>query len=161
METKAIPAGTGEFIANKRKYIVKNSLSIARFKEYEKLVPQLTLGTGFEEMFASLKKAYAYLNSPQPKPLDAGIIIHNLMNGIAGINDGKRIHPALKMAALVIDREDENPAVYDEQLMLEKINDWHVEGLDATSFFALSLSSIQGFNEELNRSILAKEKEKQ
>lgn len=159
MEIKSIPLGPGEFMANKKKYIIKNSLSIDRFKEYEKLVPQLTMGIGFDEMFSSLKKAYGYLNSSQPKPVDAGIIIHNLMNGIAGINDGKRIHPALKMAALVIDREDENPGTYDEKLMLDKINDWQEEGLNMLDFLDLSLSSIQGFNEKL--SLLTQEKQKE
>lgn len=149
MEIKSIPTGATEFTANGRKYIVRNKISVSRFKEYEKLVPQLTMGIGFDEMFSSLKKAYGFLNSPQPKPLDAGIVIHNLMSGIAGINENKRIHPALKMAALVIDREDENPAKYDEQLMMDKISDWQAEGLDMLSFFELSLNSIQGFNKQL------------
>lgn len=137
------------FMANGNKYIIASKISIARFKEYEKLVPQLTMGLGFDEMYASLRKAYSFLNSSQPKPLDAGIIIHNLLNGIKDINDNKRIHPSLKMAALVINREGENPAHYDEALMQEKINDWQVEGLDMLSFFEMSLNSIQGLKEQL------------
>lgn len=137
------------FMANGKKYIIANKISIARFKEYEKLVPQLTIGIGFNEMYTNLRKAYSYLNTPQPKPLDAGIIIHNLLNGIKDINDNKRIHPSLKMAALVINREDENAAEYDEQLMQDKINDWQVEGLDMLSFFEMSLNSIQGLKEQL------------
>jgi hypothetical protein len=159
MEIKSITPGTKEFMANGKKYIIKSRISGYRFKEYEKLVPQLSMGIGFDEMFANLKKAYAFLNSSQPKPLDAGIIIHNLMNGIVGINENKRIHPALKMAALVIDREDENPATYDEELMKAKISDWHEEGLDMISFFDLSLNSIQGFNERLMQ--YTQEREKQ
>lgn len=139
------------FMANGNKYILVGKISIARFKEYEKLVPQLTMGIGFDEMFSNLKKAYSFLNSPTPKPLDAGIIIHNLMSGIKDINDKKRIHPALKMAALVINREDENPAHYDEKLMEEKINDWQAEGLDMLSFFEMSLNSIQGLKEQLSK----------
>lgn len=140
---------TNGFKANGRDYVISEKISIARFKEYEKLVPQLAMGTGFDEMFASLKKAYGYLNTPSPKPLDAGIIIHNLMNGIKDINDNKRVHPALKMAALVINRADEDHTKYDEALMNDKINDWQVEGLDMLSFFEMSLNSIQGFKEAL------------
>jgi hypothetical protein len=149
MDIKSIPVGANEFMANSKKYFVKSKLSVDRFKEYEKLQPQLTIGLGFDEMFATLKKAYGCLNSPQPKPADAAVILHNLMNGIASINDNKRIHPALKMAALFIDTEDENPATYDEQVMNNKISDWQKEGLDMMSFFDLSLSSIQGFPERL------------
>ncbi len=160
MEIKSIAPGDREFMANGKKYIIRDKISVYRFKEYEKLVPQLTIGIGFDEMFASLKKAYGFLNSPQPKPLDAGIIIHNLMSGIAGINENKRIHPALKMAALVIDREDENPRKYDEALMMDKISDWQEEGLDMLSFFELSLSSIQGFNKQLIQFNQEEEKKK-
>jgi hypothetical protein len=148
-EATSINKNTREFTANGKKYILKDRLSIARFKEYEKLVPHLTFGIGFDEMFAGLKKIYNHLNSSTPKPLDAGIIAHNLMSGIAEINDKKRIHPALKMAALIIDREDEDPTKYDALLMADKISDWEKEGLDMMPFFELSLSTIQGFNERL------------
>jgi hypothetical protein len=134
-EATSINKNTREFTANGKKYILKDRLSIARFKEYEKLVPHLTFGIGFDEMFAGLKKIYNHLNSSTPKPLDAGIIAHNLMSGIAEINDKKRIHPALKMA--------------DALLMADKISDWEKEGLDMMPFFELSLSTIQGFNERL------------
>lgn len=150
-----------EFTANGKLYVVSKTLSIARFKEYEKLVPLLTFGQGFEEIFAGLKKAFSLLNNPAPKPLDAGIIIHNLMNGIKDINDNKRIHPALKMAALVINRKDEDPTKINDQLMLDKISDWEAEGLDMLTFFELSLNSIQGFNEELIKLTQESKKEEQ
>lgn len=149
MEVKSIEKGKKEFVANGHKYIVMDKISIARFKEYEKLVPQLTMGIGFSEMFTSLGKAFALLNSPAPKPLDAGIIIHNLMEGIKGAGSENRAHPGLMMAALVINREGEDATKYDKNLMLEKIADWQAEGFDMLDFFELSLTSIQGFKETL------------
>src|SRR3989304_512402 len=149
MEVKSIEKTQKEFMANGHKYFLVDKIPVSRFKEYEKLVPRLTFGIGFDEIFSSLKKAYSSLNTPQPKPLDAGIIIHNLMNGIADVNNSKRVHPALMMAALVINREGEDATKYDEQTMLDKVNDWTVEGLDMMSFFDLSLTSIHGFRETL------------
>lgn len=149
MDVKGIDKKQREFMANGRKYIIMEKISIERFKQYEKLVPQLTMGITFNEMFASLRKAFGLLNNPTPKPLDAGIIIHNLMSGISASNDEKRFSPALMMAALIINREDEDPGKYDEQLMLDKIADWQAEGYDMLDFFELSLNAIQGFRETL------------
>ena len=149
MDVKGLDKKQKSFMANGRKYIVMDRISIVRFKQYEKLVPQLTMGITFNEMFASLKKAYGFLNSKDPKPLDAGIILHNIMNSITASNDEKRFSPALMMAALIINREDEDPGKYDEQLMLDKIADWQAEGYDMLDFFELSLNAIQGFRETL------------
>ena len=148
-ELKTITKDTKEFNANGNKYIVLDKISTIRYKEYEKLLPKLTFGLTFQEIFNSLNKAFTYLNKPQPEPANAAIIIHNTMNGIKSIDDSNRIHPALMMAALVIVRENEDVKVYDEKLMIDKISDWQKEGIDMMSFFALSLSSIQGFRETL------------
>src|SRR3989304_4270678 len=161
MEVKSIEKTQKEFMANGHKYFLVDKIPVSRFKEYEKLVPRLTFGIGFDEIFTSLKKAYSSLNRPTPKPLDAGIIIHNLMNGIADVNNSKRVHPALMMAALMVNREGEDGTKYDEQLMIEKVNDWTVEGLDMMSFFDLSLNFIQGFRETSAKYTQKVEEEKQ
>lgn len=144
---KSIDLNQKEFTANGRKYIILDKITPERYKEYEKLVPELTFGLGFAQIYANLQKIWEYLNKMEFG--NASVVCHNTMKGIKNIDDSKRIHPALMMAALVIVREDEDCKVYDKQLMLEKINDWQSEGLDMLSFFALSLNSIQGFREAL------------
>jgi hypothetical protein len=118
-----------------------------RWKEYEKLVPVLTFGLSFDQMFQNLTKLWEHLN--KQKFGDASVICHNMMKGIADANDPKRVHPSLMMAALVINREGEDVRVYDEQLMREKIADWTAEGLNMLGFIALSQASIHGFKETL------------
>lgn len=135
------------FEANGRKYFVTEKISIKRWKEYEKLVPKITYGVDFDEMFAQIKKAYGFLNQPKPAPLDAGIILHNLMDGIMDINKEDREHPALLMAALVINREGEDAAKFNLELQKDKINDWAEEGYDAIGFFTYALHCIQGFRQ--------------
>lgn len=146
-EIKSIKATDGSFMANGRKYFILDKITPTRYKEYEKLVPRLTFGLDFNEIFKNLQKAYDALN--RQKFADSSVIIHNMMSGIAGVNDEKRVHPALMMAALIINREGEDPAKFDENMMLEKIQDWTVEGLDMMSFFEMSLNAIQGFRETL------------
>lgn len=133
------------FMANGKKYYVSEKISIARFKEYEKLEPLLTYGVGFKEIFDGLKKNYQALN--EKRFADAAVITHNIMTGIKDIENDKRVHPALLMAALVINREDENPKIFDRQIQEDKIKDWTEEGLNIIDFFTLSLTSIRGFRE--------------
>jgi hypothetical protein len=147
MEVKTLDSNVKSFEANGNKYFISDKISIARFKQYEKLVPRLTLGLDFNQVFANLKVAYESLN--KQKFSDASVIIHNIMNGITNIEDEKRVHPALLMASLVINKEGEDTRFYDEAMAMDKINDWQVEGLDMLGFFNLSLNSIQGFKETL------------
>ena len=135
------------FEANGHKYSISKKISIARWKEYEKLEPRLTYGLNFDDIFKQLKKAYEALNTKAGNVLDAGIILHNIMSGIKNIEDSSREHPALLMAALVINREGEDSALFDEAAQLEKINDWSKEGYDVLPFFIFALTSIQGFRD--------------
>lgn len=133
------------FMANGRKYYMSEKISVRRFREYEKLVPLLTYGMGFNEIFSALKKAYAAAN--EKRFADVAVMLHNIMSGIKDADDEKRFHPALLVCALVINREGEDPGAYDESVQIEKIEDWQKEGLNMLDFFTLALTSINGFRE--------------
>lgn len=142
-EVKKIDLAQGWFMANGNKYIISNSISTERYKEYEKLEPLLTYGVGFEELFRNVKKSYELVN--QQKFADAAVVLHNIMAGIKDVEDSKRIHPALTMCALVINREGEESAKYSTEMVSKKVEDWTAEGLDMIDFFILALKSIKGF----------------
>lgn len=145
MELKTLDLSTKQFTANGKKYIISDKISIRRYAEYQKLLPKLTYGLGFDEIFKALKNAYAHLN--KQNFADSAIIIHNLMNGVSNVEESSRIHPALKMAALFINVEGEDIKDFDENLINEKIEDWTKEGYNISDFFTLALSSIKGFRE--------------
>lgn len=145
MELKTLDLKTKEFEANGRKYIISDKISIERYMEYQKLSPLLTFGTNFEEMFIQLKKAYNHLN--KQNFADSSVIIHNLLTSVASVEQTSRVHPALKMAALFVNRENEDCAVYNEELTNDKINDWTKEGFNISDFFTLALNSISGFRQ--------------
>lgn len=147
MQVKTLEPNTKQFIANGRNYTVSPSITPERYKQYEKLVPVLTFGLSFQDVYNGLFNVFNHLNKQDFA--NAAVLTHNLMNGIKDIDNENRIHPALMMAALVINRDDEVAAIYDEKLMLDKIADWQAEGIDMMYFFALSLSSINGFRETL------------
>lgn len=145
IEPKSIEFKDRFFKANGKKYFVAEKISIARWAEYEKLMPRLTYGIDFEAMNKAHAKAYQAVNDK--RFADAAVILHNLMNGIKDANDESRVHPGLLMAALLINGEGEDVGVYDLQTQLNKIEDWKAEGLDVLSFFAFALKSISGFRE--------------
>ena len=151
MELKTLDINTKEFTANGNKYVLSDKISIRRYAEYQKLLPKLTYGLGFDEIFKALKNAFAHLNNQ--KFADSAIIIHNIMNGVSKVEESSRIHPALLMAAMFINREDEDIRYYDEKLMLDKIEDWTAEGFNVSDFFTLALNSINGFREAYQESI--------
>lgn len=142
---KTLDMKENKFTANGQEYFISEKISVRRFREYEKLVPQLTFGIGFNEMYAALGKSYKALN--EKRFADAAIITHNIMSGIKDADDEKRFHPALHMCALVINRKGEDTGKYDKALMEQKISDWEEEGLNMLDFFTLALTSINGFKE--------------
>lgn len=151
MEVKTLDLTKKEFMANGHKYIISNKISIRRYAEHQKLGLKLAYGLDISEFFKNLKNAYNHLNNQ--KFADSAIIIHNLMNGVSKVEESSRVHPGLKMAALFINREGENLAEIDENLINEKIEDWTKEGYDPSDFFTLALSSISGFREIFQESI--------
>lgn len=146
-QLKTISIQTKEFMANGRKYVVSPSVTPLRFKEYEKLVPAFSFGLSWQNVYSQVLKAFELLNKQQFA--NAAVVMHNIANGIKTIDDPNRIHPALEMCALVINREDEDLRTYNRDLMLEKIADWQAEGYDMQGFFHFALNTIQGLKEEL------------
>lgn len=142
---KSFDTKGNQFVANGHNYYISEKISVRRFREFEKLVPQLTFGVGFNEMYAALGKAYKALNDK--RNADAAVIVHNIMSGIKDADDESRFHPALHTCALVINREGEDTGKYDKALQEEKIRDWEEEGLNMLDFFTLALTSINGFRE--------------
>jgi len=133
------------FIANGKKYYIADKICIDRWKEYEKLQIRLTFGIGFLEIFSNLTAAFELLN--KQKFAQAAVVIHNVLSGIKDAETPERMPDALMMCALVMNREGEDVKVYDEQVALDKIEDWRAEGLDMLSFFAWALNSINGFKQ--------------
>ena len=134
------------FQANGKKYIIRDSLTIERFKQFEDLQTEVGYGVDFYEMFNNISKIYTYLNSS--KPADAAIIAHNLMTGIKNKLD-EREHPVLRLCTLFITLENEDITGYDSALSDAKIEDWKLEGISMDSFFQLAFSLVSGFTPAL------------
>lgn len=136
-----------------RKYYIESELSIDRFTEFEKLQSHVGFGVDFDGIVNKLNDAYDKLN--KSKPMDAGIIIHNLLNGII-MRMENRNHPVLEMCALFINEENEDRVKYSLDAINKKIDDW--KEYDINDFFQLAFNLVKNFipiYEEISLSISA------
>lgn len=131
-----------EFMANGNRYVIRTSLTLTRFEQFEKLQVRVGYGVDFRQMFSQMRKAFDYLNESQPA--DASVILYNLMNGIKNNIDG-RDNEVLDLCCLFICREDENVAEYSPELNKLKKEDWVKEGIAMESFFTLAFNLVNGF----------------
>lgn len=142
------------FEANGNKYTILESIPLSRYKQFQKLSVKLAYGMSIQEIIKNCVKGFQLLNQPKPEPVAAGIILHNIANGARDIEDEGRHDPALMICALIIVREGEDIGVYDEQLCIDKVNDWAKEGYEPNGFFHLALVSSGVFKGILGEYIL-------
>jgi hypothetical protein len=125
------------FECDGRKFYLKDSLSFNRYRELEKVILEFGYSASFLDIFKNLRTAWDHLNNM--KLGDAAVTLHNIMYGIKNLEE--KHSPALRICALFIDEEGEDPTVYDEGKMREKIDCWSKE-LSVTPFFQLAASLV-------------------
>jgi hypothetical protein len=128
--------------ANGKDYRVVKELSIARFKELDKMEVEFFYGFDMQGMYNKLTDAFNDLN--KTKLADASVKIHNLIKGIADKIDNRE-HVVLRICSLFLVTEGEDESKWSEELAAEKAKDWAAEGYSMTSFFSLVANSLPGF----------------
>ena len=141
-----------------RKFYVRDSLSFARYRELQKLNLQFGYSGTFYDVYNNVKEAYECLN--KVKFAEGAIVLYNILQGIANLDD--KYDPAWKICALFTDEEGEDPTIYDEGKMREKIDCWSKE-LDSLPFFQLAANLVPGWIDAYKTSIQngLKEEEKE
>lgn len=128
------------FICDGRKFIIKDSLSFRRYKELQKINLEFGFSTTFHDLYNGLLKLQELMNGV--KFFESAVLINNLLLGIATSED--KYEPALRMCALFIDEEGEDPTIYDEGKQRDKIDCWSKE-LDVLPFFVLAANLVPGW----------------
>lgn len=143
---KTLDFNATEFEANGKRYFIKQSLSVERFRWFEKYQVDFGFGRSYKSIADSLKKAVELGN--KGKGIEAWNIVLNL---VLAISEGleKRTNNAMMLCALFIVTADEDLTKWDEQEQLLKIKDWNDEGYDVNSFFQLAANLVTGFIEDL------------
>ncbi len=136
-ELRTIDFSQKHFECGGRKFYVKDSLSFTRYRELQKLNLEFGYSATFIDIFQNIQKAWDYLNGT--KLAEAAVVLHNIMYGVVSLED--KNDPALRLCALFIDEEGEDPTVYDEGKMKEKIECWGKE-LEISPFFQLASNLV-------------------
>lgn len=140
MELREINFEQKHFECQGRKFTVKEVPSFERYKAMQKLCLEFGFSTSFLDLYKNITQAYELLN--KVKIADASVILHNVLYGI--VSSEEKYPAAFKLCAIFIDEEGEDPAVYDEGKMNEKIECWGKE-LDPLPFFHLASNLVEGW----------------
>lgn len=137
MDLKTVDFSKKYFECQGRKFYVRDTLSFTRYRELQKLILEFSFSATFVDIFKNIKTAMDFMNAL--KFVDAAVTLHNIIMGIKTLED--KDDPALRMCALFIDEEGEDPTVYDEGKMKEKIDCWGKE-YSVTPFFQLAANCV-------------------
>lgn len=122
-------------------YFVGTTLAVCRFEQFETLQAKVGYGVSFKELFQNISKAYGLLN--EMKPMDAGITLFNILDGIRDKATGEE-NPILQLCALFIYEKGEDLTTYSETVTNQKIDHWKREGIDMESFFGFAFALVRG-----------------
>ena len=93
-ELKKIPLDKGFFEAGGVKFFIKNTLTVERFKQFERLQNHFGFGKSFSDIYADLKFAMELAN--KGKMVESWNVIVNLRDGIKN-NIFTRFSPSLQV----------------------------------------------------------------
>src|SRR5690242_16734585 len=137
---KTLDPNERRFTANGKVYNIETELSINRFHEYQIYEKEAGFSMDFKSIVHSIKDAYQDIN--QLKAADAAVKLHNVLAGIAKVQEKE--HTLLKMCALFINTDDEDRGIINADMISTKIEDWGKE-YEVQGFFTLALNTINGF----------------
>ena len=143
MELKTIDLSASSFIANGTTYYIKDTLSIERYRQFEKLQVSFGFAREFKQIYDLLKKSVDLAN--KGKGLEAWNIVFNLMEEVGKNNLDNRHQNGMYICALFVATEDEDLTVWNQQIADKKIDDWNKEGIDVNFFFRLAANLVGGY----------------
>lgn len=144
---KRIDFKSGKFIANGKTYYIQDKLSIARHIQYEHQAPQVMYGmstTRTQQSFTEIYNALGTGNSVMGSVQKAMEICINQLFALKSY-DERPVPLVYRFCALFVNRADEDVTKWDENIAMDKINDWTKEGLVREDFFFLCMNAIAGF----------------
>lgn len=149
--TKRIDMTKPSFIANGKEYFITSFLSVARFCEFQILEKEFAYSTDLKSLFAEINSCHKMLKEAVNFGTVSDVIIKldNLQRGVVRLDEKEPT--ALKLCALFINTEKEDPAIWNIDLMNVKIEDFKASGIEMKDFFQLALTSQHSFIDIYNQ----------
>jgi hypothetical protein len=148
------------FVANGNTYTIgtaEDSLTIARYKEYEKLQLEFNFDATFESVASVLKQASKDINditlgkSPNKSIIHVFAQLQTLLEKFPKAGESlsySRANFALLLCTLFINRTGEDLTKWNREAAQEKINDWIAEGYGLHGFFLLVIDFLRQLKSE-------------
>jgi hypothetical protein len=128
------------FECDGKKFEVTESLSFTRYRELQKISLEFGFSATFEDIFNNLKTGIDYYNKHDY--FNMSITMYKIQEGIKNLE--MKDDPSLRLCALFINEENEDPTKYSEAMMKSKIDSWGGE-LEISPFFYLAASLVPGW----------------
>ena len=138
---KRLDLEKSEWVMNGNEYYLEPEISVERYRWYEKYSIELAFGADFETVYRNIGTSINLFNDK--KDVEAKASLYNLYTSL-GNNIQNRTESALKLCSLFILRKGEDPAIFDEKIARDNINDWLKEGYAMRDFFSLAFNLIPG-----------------
>ena len=99
----------------------------------------------FDKVFSEINEACELFDEARSfgDIAKARMKLDNLRRGVAKLKDKEP--SVLKLCTLFLNTADEDPALWTNDLMTQKIEDWKAEGIDIQDFFTFALNTLNGF----------------
>lgn len=145
-ELKRIPIDANSFLANGTKYIIHPSLSVERYRHFQRLQVIGGFGSDYQTLYRAVSGAYDLLN--KGKFADAAVKLNGLLEGIGRETSGQE-DPFLLLCTLFVAKQGADLERWSEAEAQDCISDWKDEGYDVADFFKLALRLVRDLHNAL------------
>lgn len=138
-----LPVTTKKFQASGQDYYVEDTISIERYKTFQRLEIELGYGIDFATLQEKLTSAYKLQN--ESKFADVSVMLYSLIEGSVIIGD--KTPMGLYVATLFVNKANEDRTEWSMALADEKLADW--KQIDAAFFLRLAVGKQRNFKQSL------------
>lgn len=130
-----------EFKAGDVTYYVEDSMSVERYKHFERLGIELGFTVDFATLFNKIRTGYDLMNAG--RLADAAVNQYQIMEGLALLDEKRNI--ALYVATLFINTADEDRTQWSVAAAEQKLKAWNEARLEVDFFLLVALSKVSGY----------------
>jgi hypothetical protein len=137
---KRIDFEKGSFTANGTDYFIEGSLSAGRYCEFLVMEKEFSYGLTTQALHDKIEELIVLWKKDEFK---AAVMLNDMQRGVLKVTE--RQPAALKICALFINAKGEDRAVFTNEMLDRKLNDWKAENIAMEDFFSVASNSVNGF----------------
>ena len=151
-QVKEFDLSTHKWLINGRWYYLLSKMPPRRYVEYLKLLPEVFFNTTFVGLYNTCHKTWQYATSGNDVLGNMHAIAELNFNQMKAVTDFDRLEvPKLfAFCAVIMVREGEDVSKCDENILMDKVQDFMSDTYSTDSFFLLAKHSVPHFIEVYN-----------